>query len=60
VHVLALMLDEIAHDIVKALPRILAARQDVFDGLSEPLQSFGFQLMLGFDVADARDRRRIS
>jgi len=47
------MLDEVVHDIMESLPQELAARQNFLDGLNQPAQAFGFNLMLGFHVADA-------
>src|SRR5450759_5674962 len=47
------MLDEVVHDIMESLPQELAARQNFLDGLNQPAQAFGFNLMFGFDVADA-------
>jgi len=53
------MLDEIVHDIMEGLPQELPVRQDVLDCLSKSKQAFGFNLMLGFHVADALGRSRI-
>ena len=60
IHVLVLMLDEVDDDIMESLSQEFPACQDVFDGLSKPKQMFGFNFMLGFDVADAMGYSRIS
>ena len=54
------MLDEVVHDIMEGLPQELPTRQDVLDCLSKLAQAFGFNLMLGYHVADALSCIRIS
>src|SRR5664279_1312127 len=56
----ALMVDEVVHGHVEVLPQEFLVRQDGIDGPRTAAQTFGFNLMIAFHVAEALCSSRIA